>query len=60
MEIRHGNPLPILGKSVTDFGEKLARFWGNTGSVLGKDWLDLGENGLGFELACNKAEVSLF
>ena len=45
---------------VTGFGEKLARFWGNTGSVLGKDWLDLGEIVLVFELACDKAQVSLF
>ena len=33
---------------VTGFGEKLARFWGNTGSVLGKNWLDLGGNCFGF------------
>ena len=57
-EIRHrlwGNQPPTLGKNWLGFRERL----GKTGSALGKDWLDLGEIGLVFGLACDKAQVSL-
>ena len=50
-----GNQPVILGKNWLGFRERL----GKTGSALGKDWLDLGEIGLVFGLACDKAQVSL-